>query len=179
LAFSSSMTGDSEIYTADSSGTHLKRLTVSKGPDVSPAWNPKTGAQIAFVSARIGNLPQIFIMDSDGTNVQRLTDGGYAVSPSWSPNGELLAFAWRRNYGPGEPGAQDIYIMDIATRQWVQLTHESGVCDFPTWSPDGRHIDYECKQHGKSDIWSMLADGSKPHSLTASGDNSQPNWSFK
>jgi len=179
IAFSSSMHGHSEIYVADSAGANPKRLTVSTGhPDSSPVWNAKTGAQIAFVSGRTG-LPQIYIMDADGTNVQRMTDTGYAVSPSWSPNGQLLAFAWRRNYGPGEPGGQDIYLMDVTTRQWVQLTHDSGVNDFPSWSPDGRHIVYESRQGGRSEIWSMLADGTKQHALTTNGENSQPNWSWK
>ncbi|HLQ51843.1 MAG TPA: hypothetical protein VK129_10120, partial [Terriglobales bacterium] len=179
IAFSSSMHGHSEIYVADSAGANPKRLTVSSGhPDSSPVWNPKTGAQIAFVSGRTG-LPQIYIMDADGTNVQRMTDTGYAVSPSWSPNGQLLAFAWRRSYGPGAPGSQDIYLMDVTTRQWVQLTHDSGTNDFPSWSPDGRHIVYESKQGGRSQIWSMLADGTKQHALSASGENSQPNWSWK
>ncbi len=178
IAFASSMSGDPEIYTADSSGAKIKRLTAYKGPDVSPVWNPKTGAQIAFVSGRTG-LPQIYIMDSDGTNLQRMTDGGYAVSPSWSPNGQFLAFAWNRKYGPGAPGAQDIYIMDIASRQWVQLTHDGGRNDFPCWSPDGRHIVFQSSRSGREQIWTMLADGSRQQPLTTSGGNTQPNWSWK
>jgi TolB protein len=178
LAFSSSMRGNPNIYVMDSSGIDPKRVTEGAGPDTSPSWNPKTGAQIAFVSG-IGGLPQVFTMNSDGTNVQRVTDQGYAVSPSWSPNGQFLTFAWRRNYGPGAPGNQDIYLMDIASHQWVQLTHDSGVNDFPSWSPDGRHIVYESHQGGKTEIWSMLADGSKAQMLTSSGNNTQPNWSFK
>lgn len=178
LAFSSSMHGNPNIYVsaADGSGSH--RVTEGAGPDVSPVWNPKTNAQIAYVSGKTGE-PQIYIMDADGTNVQAMTDTGYAVSPSWSPNGQFLTFAWRRTYGPGAPGNQDIYIMDVASKQWVQLTHDSGVNDFPSWSPDGRHIVYESKQGGKTEIWSMLADGSKPQMLTSSGNNQQPNWSFK
>jgi TolB protein len=105
IAFSSSVTGDPEIYTADASGAGAHRITAFRGPDVSPVWNPKSNAQIAWVSGRTG-LPQIYIMDSDGANVQRMTDGGYATSPSWSPNGQFLAFAWNRKYGPGAPGGQ-------------------------------------------------------------------------
>jgi TolB protein len=178
LAFSSSRTSDPEIYISDSNGGNLKRITAFKGPDVSPTWNPKTGAQIAFVSGRTG-LPQIYAMDVDGTNVQRMTDEGYAVSPSWSPNGQFLTFAWIRHYGPGAPGAQDIYIMDVASRQWVQLTHDGGRNDFPSWSPDGRHIVFQSNRAGGDQIWTMLADGSQQKQLTNSGQNTQPNWSFK
>ena len=175
LAMSSSRTGDPEIYTCDANGGNLKRLTEVKGPDVSPVWNPKTGAQIAFVSGRTG-LPQIYVMDSDGSNVQRITNTGYAVSPSWSPNGQYLLFSWIRRYGPGAPGGDDIYIMDVASHQWVQLTHDGGRNDFPSWAPDGRHIVFQSNRSGSEQIWTMLADGSQQRQLTTSGRNSQPNW---
>jgi TolB protein len=178
LAFSSSRSGDPEIYVVDQSGANLKRLTISKMPDVSPVWNRKTGAQIAWVSGRT-DLPQIYTMESDGTNIQRMTDQGYAVSPAWSPNGQFLVFSWIRHYGPGAPGAEDIYIMDIASKQWVQLTHDGGRNDFPSWSPDGRHIVFQSSRSGGEQIWSMLADGSNQKQLTTTGSNTQPNWSWK
>ncbi|HUZ04897.1 MAG TPA: hypothetical protein VMU62_06050, partial [Acidobacteriaceae bacterium] len=178
LAFSSSRSGDPEIWTCSSSGLNLHRVTAYRGPDVSPVWNPKTGTQIAWISGRT-NLPQLYIMDSDGTNVQRMTDGGYATSPSWSPNGQFLAFSWDRHYGPGAPGGQDIYVMDIASHRWIQLTHDIGRNDFPSWSPDGRHIVFQNYQHGRREIWTMLADGTQQHALTTAGGNSMPNWSWK
>ncbi len=178
IAFSSSRNGDPEIYVADSTGANLRRVTAYRGPDVSPVFNAKTGAQMAWVSGRSG-LPQIYIMDADGANPQPVTDQGYAVSPSWSPNGQLLTFAWIRHYGPGAPGAQDIYLMDIASRRFVQLTHDAGRNDFPSWSPDGRHIVFQSNRSGTDQIWTMLADGSQQRQLTRSGRNTQPNWSSK
>jgi TolB protein len=178
VAFSSSRGGEPNIYIADASGGNSRRLTTDRGPDVSPTFNRKTGAQIAFVSGRTG-LPQIYTMEADGTNVQRVTDQGYAVSPSWAPNGQFLTFSWFRKYGAGAPGANDIYLMDLASKQWVQLTHDGGRNDFPSWSPDGRHIVFQSSRSGTEQIWTMLADGTKVQQLTFSGHNTQPNWSWK
>jgi TolB protein len=178
IAFSSSRSGDPEIWLTDASGTSPRKLTNFVGPDVAPTWNPRTNEQLAWVSGRTG-LPQIYIMDTDGANVQRLTDGGYAISPSWSPNGQFLTFSWNRKYGPGAPGGQDIYVMDIASKRWSQLTHEAGSNDYPSWAPDGRHIVFERAIGHHTEIWSMLADGTGQHQLTQSGNNFMPNWSWK
>jgi len=180
LAFSSSRTGDPEIYITDSDGTGLKRLTSFAGPDVAPVWNPKTGGQIAWVErSQVTRLPQICIMGADGTNQQHVTDEGFAVSPSWSPNGQFLAFSWMRRFGPGEPGAQDIYVMDITTHTWAQLTHGEGRNDFPSWSPDSRHLVFQSSRSGQEEIWTMLADGTQQQQLTTAGSNYEPNWSWK
>ena len=178
VAFSSSRSGDPEIWIADSSGANPHRITYFRGPDVSPVWNPRTNAQIAWVSGRTG-LPQVYIMDQDGSNVHRMTDGGYAVSPSWSPSGQFLAFSWNRKYGPGAPGGQDIYVMDIATLRWTQLTHDAGTNDYPSWSPDGRHLVFDRQVGSHREIWTMLADGTEQHQLTQAGTNQMPNWSWK
>jgi TolB protein len=180
LAFSSSRTGDPEIWVSDPQGNIAHRITNFRGPDVSPTFNPKTGAQIAWISGRSG-LPQLYIMDEDGSGVTRMTDGGYATSPSWSPNGQFIAFAWDRKYGPGAPGGQDIYVMEVATKKWIQLTHDIGRCDFPSWSPDGRHIVFANNPGGPdshSRIMTMLADGTQQHALTSAGAD-MPNWSWK
>ena len=178
LAFSSSRSGAPEICASDAQGAGMHCLTNDKGPNTSPVWNRKTNSQIAFVGGRTG-LPQIYTMEADGTNLQRMTDQGYAVSPNWAPNGQFLAFAWVRKYGPGEPGSSDLYLMDIASKQWVQMTHDGGRNDFPCWSPDNRHIVFQSNRSGSLQIWSMLADGSKVQQLTFTGHNSQPNWSWK
>ena len=178
LAFSSARSGNPEIWLADAGGGNLHKLTAFKGPNIGPTFNPRTGAQIAWVSGRTG-LPQIYTMDIDGGNVQRITDGGYAVSPSWSPNGQLLAFSWNRKYGPGDPGGDDIHVIDLASKDYLQVTHSSGSNDFPSWAPDGRHIVFQRTIGSHTEIWSMLADGTQQRQLTKTGNNSMPNWSSK
>ena len=180
FAYSSSRSGDPEIWIADSNGGSSRRITNFHGPDVSPSFNPKTGAQIAWISGRTG-LPQLYIMDADGSAVQRMTDGGYATSPSWSPNGQFITFAWDRKYGPGAPGGQDIYVMEVSSKRWIQLTHDIGRCDFPSWSPDGRHIVFANSGNGRASdtkVMTILADGTQRRALTGDGAD-MPNWSWK
>ena len=181
IAYSSSRTGDPEIWISDVNGGLSRRITSFRGPDVSPVFNPRSGSQIAWISARSTGLPQLYIMETDGSAVTRLTDGGYVSSPSWSPNGQFLAFAWDRKYGPGAPGGRDIYVMEIATKRWIQVTHDIGPCDFPSWSPDGRHLVFANAADGKDahmKIWTMLADGTQRRALTGPGAD-MPNWSWK
>ena len=143
IAFSSSRSGDSEIWIARPERRRRAPHHLAQGPEcLAVVESARPTRRLAFTGGRTGE-PQIYIMDQDGSNVQRMTDSGYAVSPSWSPSGGMLTFAWNRKYGPGDPGGQDIYVMDIASKNWLQITHESGNNDCPSWSPDGRHIVFQ------------------------------------
>jgi len=173
IMFSSSMQGNPELYVTDTNGGRPKRLTFANGASTSPAWNPKTGQTVAFVSDR-GGIPKLYLMNADGTNVVELDlpDKGYLIDPAWSPNGQLLAFSWRR-----PDGNYDIYVMDPASLQIVEITRDAGRNERPSWAPDGRHIVFESTRAGARQIWVMLADGTQPRQLTTSGSNESPNWS--
>jgi TolB protein len=173
LAFMSSINGDPAIYLANADGTHLRRVTFGAGVATSPVWNPKTGKQLAFVSDRAGD-PALYVSDADGSNAQKidLPDMGYVIDPSWSPNGQLLAFSWRR-----PSGNYDIYVMDIISHQLVELTKDEARNERPSWAPDGRHLVFESTRTGTRQIWTMLADGSQPRQLTFQGQSESPSWS--
>jgi len=175
IMFSSSMLGNPELFVTDSAGSKPKRLTFSIGGSTSPTWNPKTGQSVVFVSDR-GGIPKLYMMNADGTNVITLDlpDKGYLIDPAWSPNGQLLAFSWRR-----PNGNYDIYVMEPTSQQIVELTRDEGRNERPSWAPDGRHIVFESTRTGPREIWTMLADGSQPHELTIDGHNESPNWSPK
>jgi len=165
-----------EIYIAGSNGTNMVRLlprTTAKGIDTSPVWNPATGRELAFVSDRSGSQ-QIYRINDDGTNLRRLIDdGGDAENPSWSPDGNFLAFAWKRSGN----SRFDIYIHDLVRGKNSQLTQNASDNEKPTWSPDGKHLAFESNRTGTLQIYSMLADGSKPRQLTRTGVNKAPAWS--
>src|SRR6266851_96865 len=175
LMFMSSMLGNPELFITDAAGQRPKRLTFSNGANTSPSWNPKTGQQVAFVSDR-GGIPQLYTMNSDGSSQAKvdLPDMGYVIDPAWSPNGQLLAFSWRR-----PNGNYDIYVMEIVTRQLVELTRDVGRNERPSWAPDGRHLVFESTRTGTRQIWSMLADGTQARQLSKQGQNESPNWSPK
>jgi len=122
---------------------------------------PRRIRKIAWCSGRTG-LPQIYTMDSDGTNVQRLTDGGYATSPSWSPNGQFLAFAWNRKYGPGAPAGRTSTSWTLPANAGPSLTHDEGRQDFPILVPGWTaHIVFQREKGGGSEVWTMLSDGNR------------------
>jgi len=173
LIFSSSMLGNPELFVTDANGASPKRLTFSNGASTSPAWNPKTGQTVVFVSDR-GGIPKLFMMNADGTNSAELDvpDKGYLIDPAWAPNGQLLAFSWRR-----PEGNYDLYLMDAATSKIVEITRDTGRNERPSWSPDGRHLVFESTRGGTRQIWVMLADGTQAHQLTLQGHNESPNWS--
>jgi len=175
IMFMSSMYGNPELFMTDASGARPKRLTYSNGANTSPSWNPKTGQQVAFVSDR-GGIPQLYTMNSDGSNQVKidLADKGYVIDPAWSPNGQLLAFSWRR-----PNGNYDLYVMEIVSHELVELTRDAARNERPSWAPDGRHLVFESTRTGTRQIWSMLADGTDARQLTKLGQNESPNWSPK
>jgi TolB protein len=114
------------------------------------------------------------MMNADGTNSNEIDvpDKGYLIDPAWAPNGQLLSFSWRR-----PEGNYDLYLMDAASHQIVELTRDSARNERPSWAPDGRHIVFESTRGGSRQIWTMLADGSQARQLTTQGHNESPNWS--
>src|SRR3954453_7830151 len=67
---------------------------------IDPAWSPN-GKLIAFDDGGVsGNLSDLYVMNADGTNVRKLTNGRYVLRPTWSPDSKRLAFEYAySNYG--------------------------------------------------------------------------------
>ena len=82
IAFTSDRDGrfNYEIYVIDANGGNLQNLTNNPGEDRSPSWSPD-GERIVFSAGRDGHVEnkfgitlEIYVMDADGGNQQRLTE---------------------------------------------------------------------------------------------------------
>jgi TolB protein len=166
--------GPEQIVRSSVTGAGLARVSRSHAIETEPKVNPKNPSQLVFVSGRTGPQ-QIFSMNSDGLDVQPLTDGtGEASNPSWNPNGQFILFSWTRGYAKGD---WNVFLMDVASKRYDQLTHSEGRNENPVWAPDGRHLVFMSTRGGSHQIWSMLADGTAATRLTNQGENWQPVWS--
>jgi TolB protein len=109
-----------------------ERLT--KVIDAYPQLSPDE-TKIVFQSNRLGNW-DIFIVDSDGTNLHQLTtDTLNEVTPKWSPDGKRIVYCI-----DVDTVNSDIYIMDADGKNKKRLTTFPGDDSHPNWSPDGKQI---------------------------------------
>ncbi len=170
IAFTSSRDGNKEIYVMDGDGQNQRRLTVNPTVDENPAWSPD-GKKLAFESNRNRGYIQIWVIDADGKNPIRLTDGVTDVNPDWSPDGKKIAYDTvlvpeDHNLAPG-----GITVMDADGNDKRLLKNEGGA--HPSWSPDGKRIVYAYGQ-----IYVMDADGRNSEQLTHDeGFKRMPSWS--
>ena len=169
LAFHSDRSGNFEIYVAQADGTAAKPITNDPAVDQMPAWS-RDGEQIVFMSNRAdGKKFDLYRMNKDGSNVERLTTGGSNWFPEYSPDGIQLALHIER----------DSYIMSLATKGLRRITREPQNAMHPTWSPDGTHLAFMSWRNGRSEIFTSLVDGSNPQVLVTmpTGDAIDPRWS--
>jgi Tol biopolymer transport system component len=161
----------------DNKPSNAVQLTADKKADsVFPAWSPD-GARIAFQSKRDGGDYQVFIMDADGNNKRRLSDGkGYASQPVWSPDGTTILYRAGAKSDPGSP--KELYIVSAAGGAPKQLTSQGKDISSPQWSPDGKSIMYvENKGDRLTVIHIVNAGGTAPRTLVNEGANLYPHFS--
>lgn len=136
------------------------RTLTEEGKNMFPVWSPD-GQKIAFVSNRDVER-NIYVMDDDGKNIQRLTNwnNGVANHPAWSPDGRKIAFD---AYNIGEQS--HIYIMNADGTNIQRLTDHPAPDFEPVWL-DNRRIIFVSDRDGNNEIYVMDMDGSNLHNLT-------------
>ncbi len=135
--------------------------------------------RIAFVSDRDSTKErrskELYIVDYDGYNPRRVTvNGSLNITPTWSPDGQGLAYV---SYRQGSPL---VYLARVFEgRSVANLTGERGSQAFaPAFSPDGKSLAFASSRSGNMDIWVSNADGSRPRRLTTTqSSDTAPCWS--
>jgi TolB protein len=173
VAFATTKGGSGDIWVANANGTDPHRLTETAASETAPTWSP-TGREIAFTRSIQIAAPQIYVMDSEGLNLRKVpTIGNYNDAPAWNPAKEFPEIA----YTSSIDGNFEVAVLNMETNTVRQITQGRGRCEYPTWSPNGRHLAFSCERGGRWQI--MLSDrvGKNLEVLSAGpGNNVQPDW---
>ena len=137
--------------TLNREGTMAAFTVTSIDPDPESRWDYKY-------------VTHLYIVPTDGSgSPKQLTVKESSSQPSWSPDGEQLAFT------RAVEGKSQIFILPVNGGEPVQFTHFRYGASNPRWSPDGRKILFS------SSI--SLKDLLKDSSLNA--EYSLPRWPFE
>lgn len=142
------------IFSSDLNGKNLKQLTKVKGYNAEGSYSPD-GKYIAFASNRsaydhkltdeevkflerdASYFMDIYIMDSNGQNVRRLTDtAGYDGGPFFSADGKKIT--WRRFSADGSKA--EIYTMNTDGTEQKAITKLGSMSWAPFFHPSGDYI---------------------------------------
>ena len=151
-----------ELYAYDSKKDSYTQLTDALGYDAEGAYSPD-GSQIVFASNRLAYSSElseedekilaydqslfmdIYIMDSDGSNVKQLTDvRGYDGGPFFSADGKKIC--WRRFSEDGVTA--EIYTMNTDGTDQKQLTNLGAMSWAPFFHPSGDYLVFATNKHG-------------------------------
>ena len=166
------------VYRVDSDGEDIVPLTPAGQTALSPAWSPD-GQRFAFTQFAAGR-GSVLVQPLAGGGAQQApgTAAALNITPAFSPDGRLLAYAHSDESGT------DVYLANVADRCCAQRLTVGRFADnlSPTFSPDGRRIAFVSTRAGPPQIYVMAADGTDqellaPFDYGATGSSNAPEWS--
>ena len=90
------------------------------------------------------------VADTDGFNAQTVLESDKPLmSPSWSPDGQSLAYVSFEN------DRAEIFIQHLATARRIKISGFKGINGAPDWSPDGKSLALVLSKDGSPDIYVM------------------------
>lgn len=176
--------GDPETALASTPASFLATLRPTRTPRPTetplPTATPVGGGmgQIAFSSDRSG-LPQIWLMNADGTGHKQITemvDG--ACQPDWSPDGSKLVFISPCAFNQERyPGASLFIVNADGTNLTTLPTIPGGDFD-PAWSPDGTRIVFtSVRDFNRPQIYAINLEDQSVEAISANTvQDFQPAW---
>ena len=177
IALTLSKDGNPELYTMDSSGGNLRRLTfTAKGAESSPTWT-SDGQSIAYVSDDRGS-PQVYLINRGGGEPVRLTvSPSYNTEPDWSrppANSEMkpmLAVTSRVG------GRFQIGIYDRDSGAVRTVVSDDADNEDPSWAPDGRHLVFTKTRKWRPQLYLLdVLTGEQVQLPPIEGGATEPAW---
>jgi TolB protein len=133
--------------------------------------------RIAYISV-LGTLPKrtyrLIVADADGENPRVVMESAEPLmSPSWSPDGQSLAYVSFENRLPS------VYVQVLRTGERRLVSAKAGVNQAPAWSPDGKRLALTLStRDGNLDIYVMdIATQALTRITDDPGIDTEPQWS--
>jgi Tol biopolymer transport system component len=158
IVFTSERAGSADLYRIHPDGGGLERLTDDPAYDDQAGFSPD-GQRVVFVSTRAGGRANLWVLDVTSQKATPLTSGdGGDFRPSWSPDGEWIAFSSDR--GSDLPPAKgrwerlqvaDVYLIHPDGSGLRRISEHGGFCGSPKWTPDSQSVVAYCTS--AQDTW--------------------------
>jgi TolB protein len=131
--------------------------------------------RIAYIRAQTDEARKYILQvaDTDGFNAQTVLESDEPLmSPSWSPDGQSLAYVSFENQRP------EIFIQHLASAKRSKISGFKGINGAPSWSPDGKNLALVLSKDGSADIYVMNTVSKRLRRLTKHrGIDTEPVWS--